>query len=121
METNQKSCVQAIKLTKAIEKRVAFATIHIGDIVIRGVAVWRSPEGKLRVYLPSHKLGSGFEETICLPDELRSRVEVDVAAAYQEAATGTAEAEISPPDSTCNVRKPAGTRRSRLTEPQAPS
>ena len=113
METNQKSCVQAIRLTKDIEKRVAFATIQIGDIVIRGVAVWRSPEGKLRVYLPSHKLGSGFEETVSLPDELRSRVEADVLAAYPEAAE-TAEAEISPPDPTCSVRKPAGTRRSRF-------
>lgn len=114
METTQKSYVQAIRLTKDFDKRVAFATIQIGDIVIRGVAVWRSPEGKLRVYFPSHKLGSGFEETFSLPDELRSRVEADVLAAYQKAATGTAEAETTPPDAPRIARKPAWTRRSRF-------
>lgn len=114
MEPNQKSCVQSITLTEDFDKRVAFATIQIGDIIIRGVAVWRSPEGKLRVYLPSNKLGSGFEETVSLPDELRSMVEVDVLAAYQEAATGTAEAETVPPDPPRSARKPAWTRRSRF-------
>jgi hypothetical protein len=45
--------VEKVELTTEVERRVALATVRLGEVVIRGVAVWKSPRGKLRVFVPS--------------------------------------------------------------------
>ena len=82
------TCVESISLVDDLEKRVALATIHIGDIQLRGIAVWRSGNGQLRVHFPGYRLGSNWDDAICVPDELRSQIEADVITAYKEAKAG---------------------------------
>jgi hypothetical protein len=79
------SYVEHIALAQEMEHRIALATLRIGEVTIRGVAVWRSRNGRLRVYFPSYKLGSGWDEVISLPEDLRTRIEADVIAAYKQA------------------------------------
>src|SRR6266566_4968669 len=79
------SYVEHIALAQEMEHRIALVTVHIGDVTIRGVAVWRSRNGRLRVYFPSYRLGSGWDEAISLPDELRTEIEADVISAYKAA------------------------------------
>lgn len=86
-DVKEKSCVETISLAADMDKRVALATVRLGDVLVRGVAVWRSRQGKLRVYFPSYKLGAGWDEAIYLPEELRTDVEADVIAAYKQAKT----------------------------------
>jgi len=81
----KKTCVETLSLAADLDRRVALASIRIGEILVRGVAVWRSPKGSLRVYFPSYKLGGGYEDAIYLPEELRTEVEADVLAAYRKA------------------------------------
>jgi len=81
----KKSCVETIILAEENEKRVAFAGVRLGDVLIRGIAVWRSPKGHLRVYFPTYRLGAGFDDLIRIPEELHSQVEADVISAYKEA------------------------------------
>jgi hypothetical protein len=80
----KKSHVENIRLAPEMEKEVAMATVRIGDVLIRGVRVWKSPQGKLRVFFPGHKLGPAWEDTIDLSSEVRSEVEADVIAAYKD-------------------------------------
>lgn len=80
-----KSFVESIALAHEIEHRIALATVRIGDVTIRGVAVWRSRNGRLSVYFPNYWLGSGRDEAVCLPDDLRTQIEADVISAYKEA------------------------------------
>jgi hypothetical protein len=68
-----------------MDKKIALATVRLGDVLMRGVAVWRSRHGNLRVYFPSYKLGAGWDEAIYLPEELRTEVEADVISAYKQA------------------------------------
>jgi hypothetical protein len=79
------SLVEHIALAQELDHRVALATVRLGDVVIRGVAVWRSRHGKLRVCFPSYKLGEGWEDAIAVPAELRAQVEADVISAYKAA------------------------------------
>jgi hypothetical protein len=79
------SYVEHIALAQEMEHRIALATLRIGEVTIRGVAVWRSRNGRLRVYFPSYKLGSGWDEVISLPEDLRTQIEADVIAAYKQA------------------------------------
>lgn len=79
------SYVEHISLAQEMEHRIALATIRIGDVTIRGVAVWRSRNGRLRVYFPSYRLDSGWDEAISLPDELRTEIEADIISAYKAA------------------------------------
>lgn len=95
MQIEEKSCVQGIVLSTEVDRRVALATVRIGEASIRGVAVWKSPHGKLRVFFPSYKVGHGFEEAICLPEDLRSEIEADVIAAYKSAKARAKEASVS--------------------------
>ncbi len=95
MKTNNKSCVETISLAADLDRRVALATVRIGEVLIRGVAVWRSRHGALRVYWPSYRLGAGYDEAIYLPEELRAEVEADVIAAYKAAKQKAAETEKS--------------------------
>lgn len=85
--------IEKIELTAEIERRVALASIRLGQIVIRGVAVWKSPQGKLRVFWPSYKRGHGFEDAIALPSDLKSDVAALVIAAYKDAKDKVIEKE----------------------------
>jgi len=84
-DVKEKSCVEAVSLAVDMDRRVALATVRIGDVLIKGVSVWRSTNGRLRVYFPSYKLGAGWDDAIYLPEELRSEVEADVISAYKTA------------------------------------
>lgn len=68
-----------------MDRRVAIATVRIGEVLVRGVAVWRTSQGRLRVYFPNYWLGAYHEEAVCLPEELRAEVEADVISAYKTA------------------------------------
>lgn len=86
METKEKSYVEAISLAADADRRVALASVRVGEVLIRGVAVWRSRHGKLRVYFPSYRSGPNlYDEAIELPAELRSEIEAEVLARYREA------------------------------------
>jgi hypothetical protein len=87
------SYVEDIALAQEMEHRIALATVRIGEVQIRGIAVWRSKNGKLSVFFPSYKLGSVWVDAICVPDELRSEIEADVIAAYKEAKTAAKKEE----------------------------
>ena len=78
-----KGYVETIKLADELEKRVALASVRIGDVLILGVTVWQSGRGRIRVYFPSFKVGYRWDEAIELPQELRSEVEADVISAYK--------------------------------------
>jgi len=92
-EVEKKSLVETISLADDIDKRIALATVRLGDVLIRGVAVWRGRHGQLRVYFPSYRLGSGWDDAIYLPEELRTQVEADVIAAYKTAKAASKTAE----------------------------
>jgi hypothetical protein len=79
------TCVESITLMDELDKRVAVVTVRVGEVEIRGIAVWRSKNGKLSVFFPSYKLGSVWADAISVPDELRSEIEADVIEAYKNA------------------------------------
>ena len=82
---SNKGYVEHIRLADELEKRVALASVRLGEVLIHGVTVWQSGRGRIRVYFPSYKAGYRWDEAIELPQELRSEVEADVIAAYKEA------------------------------------
>jgi len=77
--------VEQIRVHDQLQRLVGLAVVKIGEVRIRGVAVWRSRNGRLRVYWPRYWDGARQEEAIDLPPELRTDVEADVIAAYKEA------------------------------------
>ncbi len=77
--------VEAVQLDTEMDRRIALAAVRIGEVLIRGVAVWRSRHGKLRVFFPSYRLGAGWDEAIYLPPDLRTQVEAEVIAAFKAA------------------------------------
>jgi hypothetical protein len=79
------TCVESISLMDELEKRVALVTVRLGEVQIRGIAVWRSKNGKLSVFFPSYKLGSSWVDAIYVSEDLRSEIEADVIAAYKAA------------------------------------
>ena len=81
--TTSKSYVESLRLADELEKRVALASVRIGDVLIHGVTVWQSGRGRIRVYFPSYKQGYRWDEAIELSQDLRSEVETDVIAAYK--------------------------------------
>jgi hypothetical protein len=84
-DTASTTCVEAIRLAQEIDQRVAYATLRLGEATIRGVAVWRSRNGKLSVFFPRYKFGAGWDDVIELAADLRSQVDADVIAAYKDA------------------------------------
>ncbi len=78
-----KGYVESLRLADELEKRVALASVRIGDVLIHGVTVWQSGRGRIRVYFPSYKQGFRWDEAIELSQDLRSEVETDVIAAYK--------------------------------------
>jgi hypothetical protein len=93
MKTQEEFRVESISFTADQEKRVALANVRIGSTLVRGIAIWRSGNGQLRVYLPSYRLGRIFDDAVQLPDDLRTDVEAAVITAFKEA---KAEAEKCP-------------------------
>ena len=87
------SCVESIILAQDIEKRIASASVRLGEVLIRGVAIWRGSNGRLRVFFPSSRSGAGWEDAVCLPDELRTQVEADVISAYKTAKAAAQSSE----------------------------
>lgn len=83
MEATKKDYVESLRLADELEKRVALASVRIGDVLIHGVTVWQSGRGRIRVYFPSYKAGYRWEEAIELPNELRSEIETDVISRYK--------------------------------------
>ncbi len=81
--TTSKSYVESLRLADELEKRVALASVRIGDVLIHGVTVWQSGWGRIRVYFPSWKAGYRWEEAIELPNELRAEIETDVISRYK--------------------------------------
>jgi hypothetical protein len=90
-DTQTYEYVERIQLAEEIEKKVAWASIRIGELLIHGVAVWRAGNGRLRVLFPSFRLGVGWADTIELPAELRSQVEAEVISVYKEAKAAAKE------------------------------
>ena len=87
------TCVESITLMDEVDKRVALVTVRLGEVQIRGIAVWRSKNGKLSVFFPSYKLGSVWVDAIDVPEDLRSEIEADVIAAYKNAKAAAEEDE----------------------------
>jgi hypothetical protein len=52
-------------------------------VSIRGVAIWKSGNGRLRVFFPSYRTGRGYDDAILLPPDLRAEVEAEVITAYK--------------------------------------
>lgn len=84
IQEKAKSYVESLRLADELEKRVALASVRIGDVLILGVTVWQSGRGRIRVYFPSYKAGYRWEEAIDLPPDIRSAVEADVISRYKE-------------------------------------
>ena len=82
--TNTPKFVERVRLCADFDRRVALASVRIGEVLIDGVAVWRSSGGKLRVYFPSYKAGYGWVEAINISAVLRSEIEAEVIAAYKD-------------------------------------
>jgi hypothetical protein len=81
-----KTSVERILLgSTQLDRRVALATVKIGDVSISGVTVWRGGNGKLSVYWPRFWNGAGQSDVISVEPELRGDVEADVIAAYKQA------------------------------------
>lgn len=78
-------CVESVELAKDMDKRVVLATVRLGDVVVRGIAVWQGGNGHLRVFFPSYKQGPFFEDAIQLSEDIRTQVEADVISAYKAA------------------------------------
>ncbi len=87
------TCVESITLMDEVDKRVALATVCLEKVQIRGIAVWRSNNGKLSVFFPSYKLGSSWVDAIYVPEDLRSEIEADVITAYENAKAAAKEEE----------------------------
>jgi len=81
----QQTCVENIRLAVDVDRRVALADVRIGEVLIHGVAIWRSRHGKLRVFFPSYRNGAFYDEAIILNEELRAETEADVIASYKAA------------------------------------
>ena len=81
--TTSKSYVESLRLADELEKRVALASVRIGEVLIHGVTVWQSGRGRIRVYFPSYKQGFRWDEAIELSQDLRSEIEADVISRYK--------------------------------------
>lgn len=84
---NETVKIERINLASDWDRRVALASVRIGQVVIHGIAIWRNPHnGHLRVYLPRYSAAPyGYSDAVELQPELRSEIETEVLAAYREA------------------------------------
>ena len=81
---SQTVSIDQIALAKEIDRKVAIASVRLGELLIRGITVWEGPRGGLRVFLPSFKNGFTWEDHLVLPAELRTEIEASVIAAFKE-------------------------------------
>lgn len=79
------SYVEHIDLAQDLDKRIAWASARIGEVLVCGIAIWRGGNGRLRVFFPSCKVGPGWVDAVELPAELRAQIEADVISAFKEA------------------------------------
>jgi DNA-binding cell septation regulator SpoVG len=77
--------VEQIEFISDLEKRVAFATVNIGAVSIRGITVWRAGNGRLRVFLPSFRKAYRYADVISISPDLREELDAEVIAAYKVA------------------------------------
>jgi hypothetical protein len=64
-------------------ERVAFGTIRIGDVSIKGFGIWKSFDGRLSVSFPEWKVSTQrWDECVSVPDELREQIEVELIDQY---------------------------------------
>jgi hypothetical protein len=84
MQKIDRVCVENVEFATEMDRRVAVATVRLGEVVIHGVAIWMSPQGKLRVFVPSYKRGNAFKDAISLPHDLQAEVNAAVISAYQD-------------------------------------
>ena len=82
-EAMKKGYVESLRLADELEKRVALASVRIGDVLIHGVTVWQSGRGRIRVYFPSFRKGYRWDEAIELSQDLRREIEADVISRYK--------------------------------------
>jgi hypothetical protein len=81
-----KSCVESVDLVRDMDKRVAIATVRLGDVLVRGIVIWRSGNGHLQVFFPGYKQGERFyADAIQVSEDMRTQVEADVISAYKNA------------------------------------
>jgi DNA-binding cell septation regulator SpoVG len=88
MRKKPRHAVENVTLGVDWERRVALASVRIGEVLIKGVAVWRGRNGHLRVFWPSYKFSEApgfYTDAIELPPELRADVEAAIIAAYKDA------------------------------------
>jgi len=76
--------LQGITMATELDKKVAFANVKIGEVTVRGITVWRSGNGHLRVFFPRHIRGLSWEDIVGVPAEIRSVIETEVIAAARE-------------------------------------
>jgi hypothetical protein len=76
--------VETIEFINDLERRVAFASVKIGEVLINGVTIWRSPQGRLRVFFPSFRRAAGYDDVITLSPDLRAEVEAEIIATYRD-------------------------------------
>ena len=81
-EAKTKIQVEKIVFERDRDKLVAVAEVSVGDMRVRGLRIWKSAKGKLRVFLPSHRLGESWEDVVALPEELRAAAESEVLSTY---------------------------------------
>lgn len=81
--------IESVQLAAELDRRVALATVRLDDLLVSGISVWRSANGRLGVYWPRYWNGAGQAEAISLPAELRSEIEAEVILAYKEAKSNT--------------------------------
>ncbi len=75
--------VRRITLAPNVKKKVAYAEIEVGQLTIRRLSVWQSPNGRLRVFVPSQPLGRTFENIVDIPADTLAEIETEVIAAYR--------------------------------------
>ena len=84
-EIQGSSYVERIELSQDLDKRIAWASARIGEVLVCGIAIWRGGNGRLRVFFPSCKVGPGWADAVEVPAELRAQIEADVISAYKQA------------------------------------
>jgi hypothetical protein len=82
--------VESLVLAPDLDRKVAEATVRVGDFRINQIALWRAGNGTLHVYLPSwrwHRSGGQltpheFRGIVEVPEDLKKQIEAAVKAAY---------------------------------------
>ena len=76
--------VKTLILADQFERRLAKATVVIGEITIHELTVWRSHGGRLKVLWPAYRGDRVWKPIVELPEALRLEVERAVLNNYKE-------------------------------------